>query len=158
MKNGEERPEEQSSEEHREEPAARVTPSSEQVPVGKNGHGNGHFAPSPHARAGARVLLTALGKNNGEGAKALVNGLARIAMGTEPNPWPILALWKHLRDTVDGLPKPAPEVKDPRRLARIILTNGHASAPPADAADPAEPLGEHEEGGERFVSMPPLGD
>jgi hypothetical protein len=81
--------------------------------------------------------------------------LERIALGTEPNPWPILALWKHLRDTVDGLPKPAPEVKDPRRLARIILTHG-APSPPVEAAEPADPPpGEHEEDRQRFVSMPP---
>ena len=75
-------------------------------------------------------------------------------MGTEPNPWPILALWKHLRDTVDGLPKPAPEVKDPRRLARIILTNGHAPAAKPNQVSTDTP-GRYEERGMTFVSVSP---
>ena len=64
-----------------------------------------------------------------------------------------------LRDTLDGQLKPAPDdVKDPRWLARVILTNGHAPGNPAEAAEPAKPPpGEHEENGERFVSMPPPG-
>jgi hypothetical protein len=42
-------------------------------------------------------------------------------------------------------------------LARIILTIRHAPAPPAEApAAEFDSPGEHFEGDERFVAMPPL--
>jgi hypothetical protein len=40
----------------------------------------------------------------------------------------ILKAAEFLRDTLDGKPTAAPPVTDPRRLARIILTNRDAPA------------------------------
>jgi hypothetical protein len=110
--------------------------------------------PEPaHARR-RRWVAGAFGRRNGAPAKALAEKLAWIAEH-ETNPWMILKAAEFLRDMLDGKLRPAPEVKDPRRLARIILTNGHAPGPPAEAAAPAESPREYEENGERFVSVPP---
>ena len=104
----------------------------------------------------------AMMRRNGAPAKALAEKLAWMAEH-ETNPWVILKAAEFLRDTLDGKLRPVePEAKDPRRLARIILTNGPAPAPvqvppAADAARPESP-GWHVENGETFVSVPPPGE
>src|SRR5262249_38074599 len=96
----------------------------------------------------------AFGRRNGAPARALAEKLAWLAEH-EPNPWVLIKLAELLRDTLDGKLRPAPEeAKDPRPLARIILTNGRAPSPPAEAADRA-PRGEDYEDSQRFVSVPP---
>jgi hypothetical protein len=78
-----------------------------------------------------------------------------VLAGHKTNPWVLIKLAELLRDTLDGKLRPAePEAKDPRWLARIILTNGHAPDPPAEAAEPAEEPREYEKDGQRFVTMP----
>jgi hypothetical protein len=70
----------------------------------------------------------------------------------------ILRAAEFLRDTLDGKLRPAPEVKDPRRRSPIIIEiHGNGLAPPAAAPEPANtaPTGEHQEGDQRFVAVPP---
>jgi hypothetical protein len=140
--------------------SGEAPPQSPQPLVTNGGNGsagNGHRVDlDPCARVGRRWMAGAFGRRNGAPARALAEKLAGIAEH-ETNPWVLIKLAEVLPDTLDRKVRPAePEVKNPRRLARIILTNGHAPIPSAKAAELAEPpRGEHYEGGQRFVSVSP---